>query len=62
VESKQWYMSKTLWANVLMFVLAMLNSDLILSLNWLTPEQVAGVIGVVNIILRFFTSQPIASS
>ena len=57
---KKWWQSKTLWVNALMFILAIAQTDLILSFN-LSPEVIAGVITAVNFILRFLTSQPIAS-
>ena len=57
-NKKPWYASKTIWVNFVMFILAMIQTDLVLSLN-LPAEVVATVITVANLILRVLTYQPI---
>ena len=61
LESKKWYASKTMWANSLAMVAALLgafNIDL-----GLTPEMqvmmVGFIMGGVNIVLRYVTKAPI---
>ena len=58
---KPWYLSKTIWANI---VAALLTFGSIAGLDLgLTPEDqaqlVAGVLVVVNIVLRFVTNEAI---
>ena len=61
LAGKKWYESKTLWANIIAgaaTIATVFGVDL-----GLTPETqaelVAGVMVLVNIMLRFVTSQPI---
>ena len=58
---KKWYMSKTLWANGLMVLAAVLEAAGVT--NVLTPEVqaevIAVVMGVVNMVLRFVTTEPV---
>lgn len=56
VEVKPAYKSKTVVGNVLIAILIALASMLGIQLS---PEEVATIFAVVNIILRFFTKQPI---
>ena len=63
MESKAWYQSKTIWMNLLAFAATMatvFGFDL-----GLTPEAqaeiVAGIMAVVNIVLRFVTTKPVTS-
>lgn len=63
MDSKPWYASKTIWANILAFaatVATVLGVDLPFEL---TPETqaeiVAAIMAVVNIALRFVTTTPI---
>jgi uncharacterized membrane protein YadS len=61
-ESKPWYQSKTLWANI---VAAAATLATVLGVDiGLTPETqaelVAGIMVAVNIVLRFVTRTPIA--
>lgn len=64
MESKPWYASKTIWANVVAFVATMatvFGLDLPFDLSAeVQAEIVAAVMAVVNIVLRFVTSTPIA--
>jgi uncharacterized membrane protein len=58
MNSKVWWTSKTLWVNVLAFSGLMAQtffSDI--GADWVSIE--AGALGVVNIVLRLVTKQPI---
>ena len=59
-ETKPWYQSKTIWVNVLMFILTLAQSDLFLSFN-LDPKIIAAVIGGVNFVLRLITTTPVTA-
>jgi len=66
MDSKPWYASKTIWANVIAFVATMavvFGVDLPFEL---TPEAqaeiVAAIMAVVNIVLRFVTAAPIGGN
>lgn len=57
MDSKPWYMSKTMWANIIALVVAVLGGfgiDI-----GLTPETqvsiVAGIMAVLNVVLRLTT-------
>mgnify|MGYP001180005842 CR=1 FL=1 len=52
---KRWYQSKTFWLNVITFGVAA-------ALEEPNPEILAQVLAVANIVLRFFTHQPIGTS
>lgn len=62
MESKPWYASKTMWANLIGGAVT-IGSVFGLDLG-LTPEAqaqlVAGIVVAVNIVLRFVTKRPIA--
>lgn len=61
-ESKVWYASKTLWANIvagLVTVAGVFGLDLGLD-GEAQAQLVAGVMVVVNIVLRLVTNKPIA--
>lgn len=62
-SSKPWWASKTVWANV-MALIATLGAGFGLNLG-LDPETqaliLAAVMALVNLALRFVTSEPIAS-
>lgn len=51
---KAWYKSKTFWLNVATFGVAA-------ALEQPNPETLAQVLAVANLVLRFFTTQPIGS-
>ena len=59
-ETKPWYMSKTLWVNLLMFVLTLAQSDLLIGMN-LDPKIIASIVAVVNLVLRFLTTTALTS-
>lgn len=60
-DAKAWYESRTLWANIIAGLVTV-GTAFGLDLG-LTPETqaelVAGVIVVVNVVLRFLTTRPI---
>ena len=62
MNSKPWYLSKTMWANLIGGAVT-IGGAFGLDLG-LTPETqaqlVAGIMAVVNIVLRFVTKRPIA--
>lgn len=52
---KQWYLSKTLWANAIMFgalAAQTVNASFVVS-----PEIQAGLLAIINVILRMVTNQ-----
>lgn len=62
MESKPWYKSKTLWVNLLAGVAALTGAfgvDV-----GLTPEVqasiAAGVVALINLVLRLVTKQPVS--
>jgi len=59
-ECKPKYLSKMLWVNGLVLVMGIL--DLVSKQDWIPQQWVAVIImsiGILNIILRFMTNQPI---
>lgn len=62
MDAKPWYTSKTVWANVIVVVvaiLAYLGAQPNLLPAEFAPWVLAGV-GVLNIVLRFLTGAPLA--
>jgi hypothetical protein len=57
VETKKWYHSKTLWANLIALCGTLLSQFCGIEL---TPEEVAGVFAVLNLVLRIATKQPLS--
>ena len=58
MKPKAWYLSKTLWANVLLLVLAVLDNAYF---GALVPADVkVYIVGAINLVLRFLSAQPIA--
>jgi len=60
METKHFYVSKTLWVNFIAIVGIILNSQFGIELD--TEVQAAfatSILAIVNIILRFTTSQPV---
>ena len=59
--SKPWYLSKTIWANVVM--LAASIAALLVNEPWLPPKAVAIISGtaipVLNLVLRLLTDQAV---
>ena len=59
MESKSWYLSKTLWVN-LISIGAIIGAAYGLDIDTETQAVLAtGILAVVNIILRLITKQPI---
>jgi hypothetical protein len=63
MDSKPWYASKTIWANVIAFAATMatvFGLDLPFDLTAeVQAEIVAAIMAVVNVVLRFVTDTPI---
>ena len=54
---KEFWRSKTFWVNATGLVIVVLQY--LGTINILSPEVLAGILGFVNVVLRFFTSEPI---
>lgn len=54
--TKKFYMSKTFWVNLLLIFVMLIQSH---TGFVITPEEQAMIIGVINIILRFMTGEPL---
>jgi hypothetical protein len=60
MNSKAWYLSKTLWANVIMLILATLDNAYF---GGLVPSETKVlIVTALNFLLRFLATQPIAVS
>lgn len=64
---KKWYQSKTIWTNIIAGIIAIigiLDENFLKSIGFTDPTKFLAVVGgittVLNIILRAFTSLPIA--
>ncbi len=55
--SKPLWQSKTFWLNVIGFILFILPT--ITSLNVIDPKLLGGILAVLNVINRYFTTQPV---
>lgn len=53
---KKWYLSKTLWVNVISLVALLLQEQIGFAL---TTEETAGILVVINLVMRFITKQPL---
>lgn len=51
--SKSWYLSKTLWLNVIGVLIEV--AQVALDMRWLSTQTLAGVMAILNIILRLLT-------
>ena len=49
---KRWWKSKTIWLNVA-------TGGIALALEQDSPEQLTQILAAANLVLRFFTSQPL---
>lgn len=56
-QHKPWYVSKTVWVNLLVFALSLLAA--VSGEAWVNFEYVTIATAVVNVLLRFITSDPI---
>ena len=57
MDGKPWYISKTLWANALMMVAAVVNGKF--EFVQIGPEVQAAILVVINLVLRAITKQAI---
>jgi hypothetical protein len=55
---KQWFQSKALWFNIITIAIGFV--EVISKTYPISPEMLAIIMGVGNIILRFLTGEPIA--
>jgi len=57
--TKKWYLSKTLWINfiAILVIIAQANFGFIIG-----PEYQVGLLGIINLIVRSVTGQPIGKS
>ncbi|MBS4007270.1 MAG: hypothetical protein KGZ45_02420 [Clostridium sp.] len=56
MEGKKWYLSRTIWVNIIAFAALLLKSEAGIAL---TSEETAGILVVLNLILRMITKQPL---
>lgn len=57
MESKKWYTSKTLWTNALAVIAAVAQG--LSGRTILAPEDQMVILGLVNLVLRVVTKEPI---
>ncbi|HEY5585665.1 MAG TPA: hypothetical protein VIK78_14410 [Ruminiclostridium sp.] len=57
--TKKWYKSKTLITNILLFILAMIQSAT--GQSWFSPDLQVVAIAIINALLRFITKDKIVS-
>lgn len=57
LAGKPWYKSRTIWANIIATGAMIAQSSLGFEV---TPEEVAGVLVVVNLVMRYVTKEPLA--
>lgn len=53
---KKWYLSRTLWVNVIALAALLLQSQIGFEL---TSEETAAILTVINLIMRAITKQPL---
>lgn len=56
MDSKVWYKSKTIWVNLLLFILSVIAMLQDVGVQW---EYMAMITTTINIVLRFVTVNPI---
>ena len=52
---KKWYLSKTIWANIIALIALVLQVEL--GKEVIPAEQQAAILGIINILLRFVTKE-----
>ena len=57
MESKVWYLSKTIWVNLLAMVAIVIQ--VATGTAWLDAEIQGAILVIVNLILRIVTKQPL---
>lgn len=63
MNKKPWYLSSTLWTNAMVFLASALAGFGVAEIGM--DEQsavVAGIVSLINIVLRFKTSQPVGGA
>ena len=58
MEKKKWYLSRSVWAGAIALIGGILQATGIIAVE-ITPETVAMVLGVIAVILRMITKDPI---
>ena len=58
METKKWYQSKTMWVNIIATVAIILQ--MVMGTNLLDTDTQAGILAVVNLILRVITKTGIS--
>ena len=58
IEEKKWYVSKTVWFNILAVVLILANANGFAGFE-LDANIQAAVVAILNLVLRFMTKGPI---
>lgn len=58
MEKKKWYLSKSVWVGVVGLVGGILQATGIIAVP-ITPETVAMILGVIVVVLRMITKEPI---
>jgi len=56
MNSKQWWKSRTIWANVIMAIPVILDK---LGPNVIPAEYSATIVAIVNVVLRLITTAPV---
>jgi len=56
-KSKQWWQSRTIWVNVVLFLIAVVG--IFMDQQVLDPKTLAIVSSILNVVLRFITHDPI---
>lgn len=59
VDAKVWYLSKTLWVNILGGIVLLLDY---LGTIGIEEAWIAAALALANFIIRFLTSQPLAAT
>lgn len=63
VPAKPWWQSKTIWLNAIALVVAIITAVTdVLQLSEDATQVVLAVTAALNVILRFFTTQPVAAT
>jgi hypothetical protein len=58
MEKKKWYLSRSVWVGVVGLIGGILQATGIIAVP-ITPETVAIILGVIVVILRMITKEPI---
>jgi len=57
METKKWYLSKTMWANAVAGLAVIIQG--ITGSTWINPEAQVGLLALINIVLRIVTKSGI---